>query len=233
MKSNSRPPITAHVERVMGTAVRFVSETEPAPGAIDDAVAWLHWVDRTFSVFRDDSEITRLRRGELESPHPEVAAVLDRCLGLRILTEGAFDHRIEEALDPSGYVKGWAIQRAADMLAGRGLERFYVDAGGDIAARGAFTVGVRDPHDPERPLFALKLLDNAIATSGTYERGEHIWGADPGGLASVSVVGPDLGTADAVATALFAAGGWDAGWLHRFPDYRVYAITHDLQVRAA
>jgi thiamine biosynthesis lipoprotein len=224
---------TTHVEHVMGTAVRFVADAKPGPGEIDRAVAWLHWVDRTFSIYRENSEIMRLRRGELDDPHHEVGWVLDRCLGLQIRTEGAFDHRIEDALDPSGYVKGWAIQRAADLLAAGGLERFYIDAGGDIAMRGRFVVGIRNPRTPEVPMLALDLEDTAIATSGTYERGEHIWGDHPGGLASVSVVGPDLGIADAIATALFAAGGDNAAWLERFPEYHVYSITHDLQVRAA
>jgi thiamine biosynthesis lipoprotein len=225
--------VVAHVEHVMGTAVRFVSGTHPLPAEIEKAVAWLHWVDRTFSVYRPHSEIMRIRRGELDTPHFEVTAVLERCLGLRILTEGAFDHRLEDALDPSGYVKGWAIQRAADMLADRGLERFYIDAGGDIAMRGAWTIGVRNPSTPARALFALELDDQAVATSGTYERGQHIWGADPGGLASVTVVGHDLGTADAVATALFSSGGRNVGWLDRFPGYRIYTVGNDLRVRAA
>ncbi len=223
-----RNPVVARVEHVMGTAVRFITETRSVPNEIDRAIAWLHWVDRTFSVYRPDSEIMRIRRGELDTPHEDVSFVLDRCLGLRILTEGAFDHRLEDALDPSGYVKGWAIQRAADILATSGMRRFYIDAGGDIAMRGAWRVGIRNPADPECPLLVLDLEDTAIATSGTYERGEHIWGPDPGGLASVSVVGPDLGTADAVATALFASGGRNVGWLDRFTDYRTYTISHDL-----
>lgn len=224
----------SHVEHVMGTAVRFVTASQvPVGSLIDEAVDWLHWVDRTFSTFRPDSEIMSIRRRELDEPHPEVTAVLERCLGLRIVTEGAFDHHVEDALDPAGYVKGWAIDRAAGILAAGGIERFYVDAGGDIAMRGAWTVGVRSPADPSRALFALELEDQAIATSGTYERGEHIWGANPGGLASVTVVGPDLGATDAVATALFASGGQNVGWLDRFPNHRIYAVTHDLRVRAA
>lgn len=225
-------PSVLRVARVMGTAVRFVSREPSPPGAIDEAIAWLDWVDRTFSVYRRDSEIMRLRRGELDEPHPEVTAVLERCLGLRITTDGAFDHRIEDALDPSGYVKGWAIQRATEMIAATGLERFYVDAGGDIAMRGVWKIGVRNPAQPDVPRFVLNLENTAIATSGLYERGEHIWGSDPGGVASVSVVGPDLGTADAVATALFASGDNDVDWLDRFPDYGVYTITRDLQVWA-
>lgn len=218
------------VERVMGTAVRFA--TEGATAGVEAAIAWLHWVDDTFSVHRPDSQIMRIRRGAISANdiHPEVGAVLDRCTGLRVLTEGWFDHRPEGDLDPSGYVKGWAVERAASLLEQHGVSRFYVDAGGDIATRGTWTVGIRNPKHPARTLLAVELTDEAIATSGTYERGNHIWGRHPAGLASVSVIGPDLGTADAVSTALFSSGGEDPAWLERFPDYEVVAITHDLRV---
>ena len=215
-----------HVERVMGTAVRFVADGA-APDAIAEAVAWLHWVDRTFSVHRPDSEVIRLRRGDLteDQAHPEVRAVLERCMALRIVSDGSFDHRPEDGLDPSGYVKGWAIERAAELLGDCG--DFHIDAGGDIAVRGRCRVGIRDPGDSSNTLLAVELVDQAIATSGSYERGEHIWG--PGNaMASVSVIGPDLGTADALSTALYASP--DAPWFERFPGYEAIFVTKDQRV---
>lgn len=222
-----RPAV--HVERVMGTAVRFVTEDSCEQG-IATAVEWLHWVDRTFSVHRPASEIMRLRRGDLaeDQAHPEVQAVLDRCTALRIVSDGAFDHRPGDDLDPSGYVKGWAIERAAALLDGSG--RFHIDAGGDIVARGHWVVGIRDPENLAQSLLAVELVDQAIATSGSYERGEHIWG--PGnGVASVSVIGPDLGTADAISTALYSSP--DDGWLERFPGYEAIVVTDDREIRTS
>jgi len=222
-----RPAV--HVERVMGTAVRVVAD-DFCDERIAAAVEWLHWVDNTFSVHRDDSEIMRLRRGELseEDAHPEVQAVLKRCMALRIVSDGAFDHRPDDALDPSGYVKGWAIERAATLLGDCG--RFHIDAGGDVVARGRWSVGIRDPQNLARSLPAVDLVDRAIATSGSYERGEHIWG--PGnGVASVSVIGPDLGTADAISTALYSSP--DHGWLERFPGYEAILITDDGEIRTS
>lgn len=218
------------VERVMGTAVRFA--TNGGTTGVQEAITWLHWVDDTFSVHRADSQVMQIRRGAISAIgiHPEVSTVLDRCAALRILTDGRFDHRPEGDLDPSGYVKGWAVERAASLLEQGGLSRFYIEAGGDIAVRGRWTVGIRNPKDPARALLAIDLEDEAIATSGSYERGGHIWGPAPDGLASVSAIGPDLGTADAISTALFSAGGTDTEWLDRFPDYRVVAITHDLRM---
>jgi len=75
------------------------------------------------------------------------------------------------------------------------------------------------------------LIDSAIATSGTYERGDHIWGDGGRGFRSVSVVGPSLGTADAIATALFADGGTDLSWLDSFELYDHLVILPDSTMR--
>ena len=172
--------------------------------------AWLRWVDATFSTYRDDSEIARLARGELDDPHPLVREVLARCEALRVETDGYFDARAGGSLDPSGYVKGWAVERAAAF--GRG--RFLIDAGGDIVLRGTWRVGIRHPYERDRLAAAITVSDCAVATSATYERGSHILdphtGRPAAGLSSVTVVGRDLGTADAYATAAFAAG--DPRW---------------------
>ena len=168
--------------------------------------AWLRWVDATFSTYRADSEISRLGRGELDDPHPLVREVLARCEALRRETDGYFDVRAAGRLDPSGYVKGWAVERAAAF--GRG--RFLIDAGGDVVLRGAWRVGIRHPYERDRLAAAITVCDCAVATSGAYERGPHVvdphTGRPASGLASVTVVGRDLGTADAYATAAFAAG---------------------------
>jgi FAD:protein FMN transferase len=172
--------------------------------------AWLRWVDATFSTYRRDSEISRLDRGELDDPHPLVRRVLARCEELRARTGGRFDARAGGRLDPSGFVKGWAVQRAAAF--GRG--RFLIDAGGDVVLRGAWRVGIRHPYERGRLAAAITVADCAVATSGAYERGPHILDPQTGrparGLSSVTVVGRDLGTADAYATAAFAEG--DPRW---------------------
>ena len=215
-----------HVERVMGTAVRFVTDDGHGQ-AINRATEWLRWVDRTFSVHRPDSEIMQIRRGDIaeRDSHPEVQSVLDRCMALRIVSDGAFDHRPEDELDPSGYVKGWAIERAAELLDDGG--RFCIDAGGDIVARGHWRVGIRDPYNLAVSMLVVELDDEAMATSGTYERGDHIWGLGSD-VASVSVIGPDLGTADAISTALFSSP--DDTWLGRFPGYEAITITADRRI---
>ena len=196
------------VEHVMGMPVRVEGEIDAGR-----VFAWLRWVDATFSTYRPDSEISRLARGEPFEPHPLVRSVLARCEQLRVETGGLFDVRAGGRLEPSGYVKGWAVERAAAFGSGR----FLIDAGGDVVLRGEWRVGIRHPYERDRLAAAITVADCAVATSGTYERGPHI--VDPRtrrpatGLSSVTIVGRDLGTADAYATAAFVAGdpAWTAG----------------------
>jgi FAD:protein FMN transferase len=233
--------LPAHVEHVMGTAVIFdIREPEFRPSAIDDAVSLLHWVDATFSTFREESEIRRIRRGALPiaDAHPLVRDVLTTCDLLRNETEGAFDHRPDAELDPSGYVKGWAVERVAETLRQAGIEAFLISAGGDIVAGEAppghahWRVGIRDPSAAGAIVGTARLRHQAIATSGRYERGDHIWGMSAAGkeLSSVSVIGPDLGIADALATAVSACGLSNIGWYARFPDYDLVAVTADRHI---
>jgi thiamine biosynthesis lipoprotein len=233
------PP--THVEHVLGTAVSFdIRDRQFPQDALDDAVAMLHWIDATFSVFRYDSEIARIARGDLSvaDASVKVQVVLATCDALKSDTRGAFDHRPDTGLDPSGYVKGWAVEQAARILSGSGIDAYLVSAGGDIVARGTpsdggpWKVGLQDPIDTTATLGVVGLEDSAIATSGLYERGGHIWGSEAreGDLASVSVIGPDLGIADALATAVFASGLDDIGWLTNFSRYELIAVTSDRRI---
>jgi thiamine biosynthesis lipoprotein len=148
-----------------------------------------------------------------------VRAVLGRCDELRELTGGYFDARYAslEAVDPSGYVKGWAVDRAAELLDRGGARNYSVNAGGDIRMRGGalpgscWRVGIQHPAELELVAAVVEGNDLALATSGAYARGEHVLDPHtgeppPAGLASVTIVGEELATADAYATAAFAMG---------------------------
>ena len=209
------------VEHVMGTAV-MVDAPAVGDAVVDEVYAWLRAVDARFSPFRADSEVCRLDRGELalRDTHPDVRAVLARCERLRVATGGYFDARAGGALDPCGLVKGWAVDRAGALLEAAGARRFCIDAGGDVLLRGGpWRVGVRHPRRGDRLAAALSLTDAAVATSGAYERGEHVLDPVAGGPArgalSVTIVGRELGLVDAYATAAFAMGRrgprWTAG----------------------
>jgi thiamine biosynthesis lipoprotein len=234
-----------HVQPVMGTVASLDVRGASAPAAraaFDLVMAWLHEVDRRFSTYRDDSEISRIGRGELSLAQAgdDVRWVLDRCARLRHETGGAFDERATGRLDPSALVKGWAVQCAADLLTAAGLTDFCLSAGGDVVARGAalpaahWRVGVQHPGDRYAIAAVLEARDLAVATSGAYERGAHIvdphTGTPPHGVASVTVVGPDLGTADAYSTAAFAMGLDGPGWTLRLDGYEAMTILEDQTV---
>jgi thiamine biosynthesis lipoprotein len=222
------------VEKAMGTV--FVVETpEETDGtAMARVFEWFEWVEDNFSTFRPHSEVSRIGRGEMSTDdcNPEVRGVLTRCEEMRSLTNGAFDHRPAEGrLDPSAFVKGWSVDRAGLILRLAGIDEWRINAGGDVLCSGgsrptATTVGIRHPHDAQEIAAALAVDSGAIATSGEYERGAHIWKSASGPtLRSVTVVGPELGVADALATALFAASDPSPGWLRSFPGYGVVALT--------
>ena len=198
-----------------------VRDEHIADGAIDEVFDWFRWVDATFSTFKPDSEICRLDRGELalDEAHPDVRAVLARCEELCEETGGYFDVRASASrqLDPSGLVKGWAVDRAAAILDAAGAANYAVNAGGDIRLRGgalpestsgASASSIRSsatasPRSSRRVTSQLRprAPTSAASTSSTRTRAGH-----RRGVLSVTITGPDLATADAYATTAFAMG---------------------------
>ena len=228
-----------HVEPCMGTVFSFALR---GPGADDSAVRevcdWLHWVDEVFSTYSDGSQISRLGRGELATADcaPEVGWILARCAELEQETDGYFSATASGSLDPSGLVKGWAIERASDMLTERGSANHSVNGGGDVQCAGdaadgrPWSIGVTDPFRRDQLVAVVSGTDLAIATSGVAERGEHIvdphTGLPPGGLASVTVVGTRLAVVDAYATAAFAMGESCVDWLSGL-EVRSFVVRSD------
>jgi FAD:protein FMN transferase len=235
-------PGVRRVEQIMGLPVVVdVRDDGDAGPALDDLFDWLRWVDATFSTFKEDSEISRINRGELrrEDAQPDVRRVLERCDSLREETDGYFDMRAPDgSIDPSGLVKGWAVDRAAAILDGAGFQNYAVSAGGDMRVLGravpdlAWRVGIQHPLDRQQVASVVETTDLAIATSGAYARGDHVWnphsGRAPSGILSVTIVGPELGTADAYATSAFAMGPQRAPhWTARLAGYEAMTILVD------
>jgi thiamine biosynthesis lipoprotein len=201
-----------------------VVDRDVDPAALDRAFEHLHWVQATFSTYLPGSEVSRLNAGTLapNDVSSEVRAVLDRCSALQRDTRGWFDAHATGRLDPSGFVKGWALDAAGAILAAAGARSFCLHAGGDVLARGEpapgrpWRVGVQHPLRRDRVAAVLAARDLGLATSGAYERGPHIVdphrGRPPEGVLSVTVVAPDLGLADAYATAAFAMGLDGPAW---------------------
>jgi thiamine biosynthesis lipoprotein len=206
--------------------------------------AELRAVDCLFSTYRPDSEISRLNRGELDlqACRPVVREVIARCERARERTGGYFDARRLPlptgglGYDPSGLVKGWAVERAVRHLAELdGYDR-CLNAGGDVAVfaapgRPAWRVGVEDPAEPARLLDVLSLTAGAVATSGTAHRGSHLIDPHRGQPATqvraVTVTGPSLLWADVYATAAAARGPGALDWLDEMPGYEAMLVGAD------
>ena len=224
-----------YVEPVMGTVFSIVAEVgDGIPAAVDR----LHAIDAKFSTYREDSAISRMARGEAIERDPEIAEVLRRCAEVEADTAGAFTAYPAGRLDPSGWVKGWAIEEVDRLLTAAGSRNHLIVGGGDVQARGEadlgrpWTVGIADPRHPERYAALVSGRDFAVATSGTTERGAHI--IDPAtarpatGFLSVTLIGARIARADAYATAVFAMGP-ERGleWVEEREGFEAYAVLPD------
>jgi len=230
------------VGKSMGTAVSVHIDDEvsrvSAKSAWELVCIFLRDIEDRFSTFLPTSEISRINRGELHmlDASPDVIEVLDACTWLEHASNGAFNARRPDGLlDPAGFVKGWAAERAAGLLLEAGLQNYYLRVGGDIQTHGLqstgekWRVGIVYPHNSSRIHSSVDVPENwAVATSGTAERGQHIWGKDATAItpqfSSMTVIGPHLMWADAFATAGFALGDAGIEWVEKFPDYTAFTL---------
>jgi len=234
--------VVHHLEHVMGTVVtidiysQFDGPSDGVRHEVEEAVNLLHLADTVFSTWNADSPMSRLRRGEiiLAQAPSEMAEVLEACAIAREFSDGWFDPwSMPGGVDPTGYVKGWAAQRALGVLQSNDIVGAMVNAAGDIASRGGmsqsipFRVGISDPHQPTQ-LACVVELTGAIATSGTYERGAHLIDPQSGlpaaRVASATVTGPELGLADALATAVAVAGDSGLKFVQAIENYEALII---------
>ena len=192
-----------YVFETMGTVVSI----EP-PRSVPEVESAFAEYDARFSLYRPESELGRIADGSLAlmDASEMVRDAYARSLEWRSITGGAFTpHRPDGILDLSGIVKALAMERASEILGSSG--DWILNAGGDVLTSGsAATIGIVDPHDRRQLLTSVRLGGSrrAVATSGTAERGDHIWGR--GGFAQVTVVANDIVTADVLATAILAGG---------------------------
>ncbi|MGF7238692.1 MAG: FAD:protein FMN transferase [Frankia sp.] len=229
-----------HVEHCMGTVFTIdIRDAGDWADAIANVVGWLHHVDRVFSTYKADSDISRLQRRELRlaDADPDLADVLDLCTQVESATGGHFSALRCGQIDPTGLVKGWAIEAASQRLREYCSANHAVNGGGDIQLAGQaapdrlWTVGISDPHDRGRIMTTITGRDFAVATSGTAERGAHIADSFTGRpvthLASATVTGPSLTWVDAYATGAFAMGLDAMAWINTIPAHAVLLVDTD------
>ena len=195
-------------------------------------------VDDELSTFKETSSVTKLRQNKIKIEDvPEIVQEVWRgCLKAKELSFGAFDPwAVEGGFDPSGFVKGWAAEKAAEMLVAAGCDQVQVNAAGDIALRGnePWKIGIVNPDNKSEIIQVFEVTNENIATSGHYEKGAHIKDPHTGiiaiGAKSGTVIGPDGGICDALATALMVDGTDAAQWIGNpeLSDYTFWAINRD------
>ena len=227
-------------------AISTILDKSAIDNAIEDVKKFVFEVDEVFSTYKSESVISKLRRGDIEigGCSDDVIEVWNACSLASELSDGAFNPwAVSGGFDPSGYVKGWAADKIADALVKAGIEHVQVNAAGDLTLRGGFLtaegvkepwkIGVVNPDNRQEVLRVFEITDGAIATSGTYERGAHIVDPHSGliaiGAKSATVIGPDGGLADAMATALMVSGDDGANWFGReeLLDYSAWVIDRN------
>lgn len=205
--------------------------------AFTEAEKFIYHVDEVFSTYKENSIISQLKREEIEisACSDEVQEVWGLCKKAMELSDGAFNPWFN-GFDPSGLVKGWAAQKCGEIFEKHGVENSLVNAAGDLAVRGGllkngkvtpWEIGIRNPEIKDEIVESFKINTGAIATSGSYEKGAHIY--DPFthliaiGARSATVIGPDAAIADALATALMVSGKDGAIWFSR-PELKSYSV---------
>jgi thiamine biosynthesis lipoprotein len=222
---------------IMGMPITLeVLDATVTPDDLEAVFAYFVSVDNTFSTYKTTSEISRINAGELleEQYSADMKSILALSEQTKKETAGYFDIQHEGIYDPSGLVKGWAIQNAASMLRVQNFCNFYVDAGGDIQVAGhidghPWRIGIRNPFKRSEIVKVLALSDQGIATSGTAIRGQHIY--DPHhrsspllDIASITVIGPNIYDADRFATAAFAMGKKGIQFIEKLAGFEGYMI---------
>lgn len=243
MVTGPRSPETLiRTQEVMGTVVSF--QVNPGAASPSDVSAGLTqarrrlWeADEIFSTWRPDSPLSRLRRGEvrLEEVPPVVGVVLGLCQEVKARTDGWFDPwAMPGGVDPTGLVKGWAVEQALAELRHVGVDSALINAGGDLAGFSVgsqpWRIGIRHPWLADR--FACILaVEAAVATSGPYERALQLvdphTGRAANGVASATITGPDLAVADGLATALAVGGDDILPAVNDLKGYQAYLIRSD------
>jgi len=206
---------------------------------INEVFSYLHFIDKKFSTFKKDSEISQINRGQLkESGYSnDMRNILSLCQKTKTETNGFFDINNNGILDPSGLVKGYAINEGANILLKKGYKNIYVEIAGDIQVYGKnsdgndWKIGIQNPFNLKEIIKVVSLSNKGIATSGNYLKANHIYSPKKNKLIeniiSVTVIGPNVYEADRFATAIFAMGESAFDFIVKLKNFESYIITKD------
>jgi FAD:protein FMN transferase len=207
---------------------------------VSAVASWFENVNQRFSTYLETSEVYRLNAGAIvrDDVSRQLEDVLLLCEQTNVETGGYFDAERDGRIDPSGLVKGWAIEKASALLSARGFTNHFIEVGGDIQAMGhnsygqPWRVGIRNPFQRDQLVKVLEVSGRGVATSGTAIRGQHIYNPlQPEHhlteIVSLTVIGPSIYEADRLATAAFAMGRDGLSFIAERPNLEGYAIAAD------
>jgi thiamine biosynthesis lipoprotein len=226
-------------ELIMGMPITIEVVDKAAGKYFKALFDYFREVDRQYSTYKKDSEISRINAGLPKSKWSrEMKMVLDLCEKTKKDTKGYFNISHHGKIDPSGLVKGWSIANTAKILLNHKVTNFYIEAGGDIQVSGKdkdskpWIVGIRNPFNMNEIIKTIAVASEGVATSGTYIRGQHIY--DPfrpeatiKRVKSLTVIGLNIYDADRYATAAFAMGEQGIGFIESIPELEGYMVTDD------
>jgi thiamine biosynthesis lipoprotein len=193
--SSADAAVTRRARYLMGTVCAIAVDGPDASAEIEAAFAEARRIETMLSTWTDESELSRLNRGE-SPPSPELAALLRTTIEWSRRTNGAFDPRIRRLIDlwktreegavptaaalrearatcaagcyeEGAFGKGYAIDR---MLARMNAPAVVIDFGGQLGIRGTMRVTIADPRERRRPVLAFTLIDASLSTSSGSEK---------------------------------------------------------------
>jgi len=226
------------IEFVMGMPV--IVEVDAPDYIIRRIFDYFKYIDEKFSPYKQNSEVTKIndRRINEFDLSKEMNEILRLSKETKKLTHGYFDIYKNDMMDPSGIVKGWAIFNASKILDKFDIKNYIIEAGGDIQTKGLnneedkWAIGIKNPFNPKEIVKIVYLSGEGIATSGTYERGNHIYNPKSDNpdrvdsdILSLTVIGPNVYEADRFATAAFAMGSSGINFIDSIENLEGYMIN--------
>lgn len=208
---------------------------------INEVFSYFHYIDNKFSTYKKNSEISQINRGEIREKDfsADMKKILSLCEETKKETNGFFDINNNGFLDPSGIVKGYAINEGANILKNKGFKNIYVEIAGDIQVFGKdekgedWKIGIKNPFNFDEIVKVVSLSSRGIATSGTYIRGSHIYNPKDKNkktdIVSVTIIAPNVYEADRFATAVFVMGEAGLKFIGTLNGFEGYIIRRDKQ----
>lgn len=216
--------------------------------AIDISVLTQGAFDITYDSVGQHYDFRDGRRPDQALIDAEKAKINYRLVRLDPDAETIFFQQDGVRINLGGIAKGYVVEQGIDILRGAGIEHAIVTAGGDSRLLGdrrgrPWMIGIRDPRSDGVVAISVPLEDEAISTSGDYERYfeedgvryHHILspssGAPATGVRSATVFGPDAVMTDALSTSVFVMGV-DRGLklIGCLPDYESIVIDEAGQI---